>query len=34
VNYRELGMTWNRMGMLGPVATADITARFTKVGGV
>jgi len=30
VNYRELGMTWNRMGMLGPVATADVTARFIK----
>jgi polyisoprenoid-binding protein YceI len=30
VNYRELGMTWNRMGMLGPVATASVTARFTK----
>jgi polyisoprenoid-binding protein YceI len=30
VNYRELGMTWNQMGMLGPVATADVTARFTK----
>jgi polyisoprenoid-binding protein YceI len=30
VNYRELGMTWNRMGMLGPVATASVTARFTR----
>jgi polyisoprenoid-binding protein YceI len=30
VNYRELGMTWNRMGMLGPVATATVSARFTK----
>jgi len=30
VNYRELGMTWNQMGMLGPVATANVTARFTK----
>jgi polyisoprenoid-binding protein YceI len=30
VNYRELGITWNQMGMLGPVATATVAARFTK----
>jgi polyisoprenoid-binding protein YceI len=30
VNYRELGITWNQMGMIGPVATTSVTARFTK----
>lgn len=30
VNYRELGMTWNRLGMMGGTANASVTARFTR----
>jgi polyisoprenoid-binding protein YceI len=30
VNYRKLGMTWNQLGAMAPVATTSVTARFTR----
>jgi polyisoprenoid-binding protein YceI len=28
VNFRELGMTWNRAGMLGPLCKTSVSATF------
>lgn len=30
VDYRALGMTWNRLGMIGRVAKGSVTARFVR----
>jgi polyisoprenoid-binding protein YceI len=30
VNFRELGMTWNRGGMIGPVAKASVSVTFRR----